>query len=235
MKRLPLIALILLAGCRAAGTGDQSQRQAVQQGPATVSVPTVPPTVGLNPVAGSAIAPRIEASASNNAAEQSQQLGIQVAKLGERVEGIHAELSTRIDANATLSATASAEIRSTIKANAEISATASAKLESKLDALASAQVGIGNRIDATQQTVSAGHDAINKTTQYTADMAQKEISNERAHSLTLVAVVIALCAVLVIDKECSRRRAENRHRELYETFVKPDHAKTEVINFGDLK
>lgn len=217
MKTTLLFLCVILSGCSGIqALGDNQSRQTAQQGPATVAIPVLPPT---DSKAAAGPVQRVEASASNNATEQTQQLGIQIAKLGERVEGIHAELNSTINANATLSASAVADIRASIRteidATAKVNAKAVAELDVKLEALAAAQVGINNRIDQTTQTISAGRDANTKTIQFTKDMSDTLIESERSHGRTLIAVVLLLCGVLVVFLECSRRRAEKRAVKSY--------------------
>ena len=207
---------LVLSGCVA----DQQSRQNVALPQA---VPPVVPELTRSDLDGAVHQLRTEAQASNNAMQNSLTgIGANVGKVAEKIDAslahIDAQFQSVVNAQANVSAQASANVTATVKneakASAEVTTRAVADLEARvnarLDAIAQAQaqgqIGLNNRLESMQQTVSAGRDAINTTVQYSRDMAETQQrsyeSNER--------IVWILGGVIVALQELSRRRAERR-------------------------
>lgn len=169
-------------------------------------------------------------------------LGAQVREIRADVESlakislalhsdIKTELQNELRINAAMNAVACAEVETRLDAKLDVDtkvetlATAVAELTAHVDALAqvqaSAQVGIGNEMRSTisELRANAGRDV--NSTQFTQEMAgvYERFIGSFVWGLVIAAVVgIAAIAaasfILVRSKEDSRRRAEEREREL---------------------
>ena len=213
LRLLGALSLCLaLSGCVA----DQQSRQNVALPQA---VPQVVPELTRGDLDGAVHQLRTEAQASNNAMQNSLTgVGANVGKVAEKIDASLAHIDAQFQSQANVNTQARADLTATVKneakASAEVTTRAVADLEARvnarLDAIAQAQVqgqiGLNNRLESMQQTVSAGRDAINTTVQYSRDMAETQQrsyeSNER--------IVWILGGVIVALQELSRRRAERR-------------------------
>ena len=252
MKNIFVVVLIVLAGCKATGVdGSHKDHMTVNQSdPTRLAVPS-PAPAEIVPAPASVPAPtasdlervRSETFASNTAQQNEiTGLGIQLGKVGEHVEGVHAELSARLDnvVNATADIKLAVNQRVDAQATLTAQAVADVRAEFKADLKAQAQIqadavaGIGNKVTTLQTTTStastlnSGRDSIS----FTPEMAKMFIDMSRDDSKTLVAVqhdsssaltyiVGVLCGVMTLLAELRSRRSENQHRELLKT-VAPD-------------
>lgn len=264
---LAVVILIALAGCNATGVdGSHSDRMNVRQGdPTRLAVPPAPAELVAPP--GSVPAPtsadlervRSETFASNTAQQNEiTGLGVQVGKVAEKVEGVHAEVSARLDSVINTTADLKLSVNQRVEAQAELNAKVVADLraEFKADIKAEAKVsadaiaGVGNKINSVQTTsttssaLNSGRDSIS----FTPEMAQMivDMSRDDAKTLqqaqhdssnTLICIVGALCGVMTALSELRSRRSENQHKSLL-AAVAPDLANPDSkglkMNPGDI-
>jgi hypothetical protein len=257
VKNIFVIVLIVLAGCKATGVdGSHKDSMTVSQSdPTRLALPSpapaeiVPAPAGVPaPTASDLERVRSETFASNTAQQNEiTGLGVQLGKVGEHVEGVHAELSARLDNVVNATADIKVAVNQRIESQATLNASAVAELRAEFRAEISAQAqvqaeavaGIGNKLNSIQTTsttssaLNSGRDSIS----FTPEMAQMIIDMSRDDSKTLVQVqheqsnaltyiVGALCGVMTLLAELRSRRSENQHRDLLKT-VAPDLAITE--------
>ncbi len=148
---IAVLAIVFFPGCFSA---DQHSTQSVSPGSVAVAVP-LPRDSSPREADPGVDKLRAEASASSNATQQSLTgLGLQVAKLGEHVEGLHSEISAVANVANT--------IKSEVDINAKIDVIANtvldfkASINNRMEALAAAQVGMNNSIQKTTETIKAG-------------------------------------------------------------------------------
>lgn len=219
--KLILILLPLLTGC----VGDHKDTQSAPQNlndpasaPRTISIP-VSQVPANGDERGYFAEVKSELQQSNNATQNSiTGLGVQVTKLGEKVDvsavkmenRVNTSLSNEMKAQAELTAQLRADVRTEVKASANLMAKlesrVDAKLHAQVQALAGAIAGIGNKIESVAQTYSSGRDT--NTTQFTDKMADTLISSQRQPMY----IVLGIAAILLIVQEAARRRSAQREK-----------------------
>lgn len=221
------IPLLILLGC----VGDQDARVNPVQ-PVIVTVPQQPLA---QPQDGKPLDNlKSEVQASSNATSNSLTgLGLQVAKVAEKVQGFGGDLAkittclqSTVEATSNLQATLASQVVVQSDMSAEIKASSQvvASLKAQLEAQVQAQVGLKNELQQTSQTIKAGHDATTLNVQFTKEMmdtlkasyqSQLEIVRSENHTRFWLAVVVltAMCVVTALLLEASRRRAEARCAE----------------------
>lgn len=222
LKIFPIVLLCLaLSGCEM-GAHKESQRNELGNPPRPAPAATLEvPEVTHEEFDAAVKTIRAESQASNNAAQQSiSGLGLNLQKIAEKVDAslvkLSADFNTSIKAVAELSVKIHAdlknEISTQIKSEANLNAQAVAQLEARLNAtintkfealaqaqaqaLANMQAGIGNKIESTQRTNTAGRDSV--STEFTKEMRD-----------TILGIVGACFGVVLLLQERSRRRAHN--------------------------
>ena len=207
--------------------GDQRSRENVTQTTAPVVVQPLPQQPD------SALLAEVQTSA-NQTHNSLTGLGVQVAKLGEKVQGIggdllrlQASVETQVQASASLSANLRAALTADVTANLQTHASATAalvaSLSNKLEGLAAGQVGLKNQLEQTEQTVKAGRDAYMQTVQFTREMQaalgqqnDMALAMERSRNRTEFWIVVSsgvlMLGLVALLLEASRRRAEGRYR-----------------------
>ena len=101
------------------------------------------------------------------------------------------------------------QFQASANTNAQAVARLKTELMSQLNAMAQAQVGYQNKLDSMQQTVKSGRDSVVENIQFTQNM----VDTIKSGNETLYKTVLAPCAVILGISECSRRRADKRHKE----------------------
>jgi phage-related tail protein len=156
------------------------------------------------PVLDRTVAEEVRADVRTSANQTQQSvtgLGANLGKVAESVTGIGGDL-----------ARLSASVESNVRLQAEIKA--------KVEAAVSAQAGLKNELEQWSMAVKAGRDSTVETVQFTREMAQ----TIQRQSLGTVLVVLIMAAVLVWDKDKSRRRAEARAAEHLALLKEEKHA-----------
>ena len=216
-----LVILITCSGCIDLGRQQSRQAEVIKQ--ETPVVPVVIPanTASRDDVQTAIKEVRTDATSSNNAVQGSLTgIGANIGKLAEKIQGfggdlarIDTALTTRIDTSIRATADLRAEMTNTldarINATAMMSNQAFAEMKTRVDAMVQGQVGLNNRIESMQQTVSAGRDSMVSTVQFDQKMAD----TLKASYDSMLRIVWIMCGMVVTLQELSRRRAEGRFRE----------------------
>lgn len=258
--------LIALAGCKATGVdGSHSDRMNVRQGdPTHLAVPSAPAEMVAPPAPSNVPGPtsadlehvRSETFASNTAQQNEiTGLGVQVGKVAEKVEGVHAEVSARLDNVINTTAELKVSVNQRFDAQAELNAKVVADLraEFKADIKAEAQVqasaiaGVDNKINTVQTStttssaLNSGRDSIS----FTPEMARMIVDMSRDDAKTLqqvqhdssnalIAIVGTLCGVMTALSELRSRRSENQHKKFLETALAPEsESNRETVRYSD--
>lgn len=194
---------------------------------------------------------------SENAIQQNMQsvLGVSVGKVADDLVKLQAQfknlaefnttLSTKFENNMSASLTSNNELRVMLKTQMEFNATmvnaikVTADMEAKINAFGAAQAGLNNKIDQQtqelKQTLSAGRDVNNTTTQFNQQMldalksANKTTSDtSQQYAWILLAIVLVSGIIIIVYMHVQKTKAENRaataDRELKEHRVKLERA-----------
>ena len=225
IRLLCVTACMLVSGC--ALTGDQN----VPSGPIATNNDVYN---AVSEYTGKMAGLIKERSDSTNAIQTNMNslLGASIGKVADDMTGVKVTADGLVKASAELKSNVgdiSNKLEVAIRANVdlqakmELQAKVTAELQAKLNAVATAQAGIGNKVDSAvsdlKQNFSAGHDVVQD--QFTPEMLKGLQSANHmtiwacaigAGVISLIAVMAALVFGFIV--RASRLRAEGRAKEM---------------------